>query len=787
MNGATEATLAELLRVAQEQNANMERLTELMNGRSRSGGGGGGGLADMARNIPLVSTAFAVAGAAVSAVSSVFEMLGNVVGKMVDGVGSAIKGLWSFSQKAMEGTARMSDLFDAFGKLPFFIGELFQVGAGLLRILEKLTDEYIMMSKVGAGFTGGLTEMRDVAQNLGIAFVDLTAMTSKNSQELAAAGLTVSGGFRKFVNGMDVLMGPDSQFRNSMFALGVSSKEAGEYMMTMMKLNQSQIRTGKMDAESLGRQTKDYIEKLDDLTRLTGIHRDQVNEIIKKQADDATMENFLATLSPDKAADIRQLMALSTVKMGKEYTENVLRPQILGMAQGITGPVNAVGAEIAVATNGASVTMFENIKRVLESNVKDKGKMMFEALGGIALSAKQQADLLLKSGLSAADVLKIENTMLQFGTAYATGAATAYASSEKERKAAQARADAQVELMTMQENMIRFGNSLTMFLASIAKTWGPTLITIGNFIMVELLSGLAKFLTWIKSPEVQQAWNTIVEFFNDVILPKLKAIGAWFGETWDQLVKAWTKDGISGVMVVMRDRIEDGIKNIWAQIQKIWEIVSPGLIKIWDNDIKPVIVKLWNDLFNAMMNTIKNYLFGEKTSGTEGGAARQQQYNDVDKRNQSSFTWYEKANQQILNLNDALFSLWDKDLGERVRNARIARQTEIINERNKTPGFGGIGSRAGGGMVNPGTYLVGEKGPELLSVGASGNVITNENLQKLLNKLAGESDNNYIASALEELNNTMKRIENYSASTTDNTRRAVGAIAQISGDIMPTI
>lgn len=765
----------------------MEKLNELLSGRSRSGGqgGSGGGLADLAKNIPLVSTAFNVLGAAVSAIGSVFEMLGNVVGKMVDGVGSAIKGLWSFSQKAMDGTARMSDLFDAFGKLPFFIGELFQIGAGLLRVLEKLTDEYIMMSKVGAGFTGGLTQMRDMAQNLGIGFADLTAMTAKNSQMLAASGLTVSGGFRKFVNGMDVLMGEGSQFRNSMFALGVGSKEAGEYMMTVMKLNQTQMRNGQMDAQALGRQTKDYIENLDQLTRLTGLHRDQVNELIKKQADDAIFENFLATLAPDKAADIRQLMALSTVKMGEEYTKNVLRPQLLGMAQGITGPVNAVGAEIAVATNGASVSMFENIKRVLDSNVKDKGKMMFEALGGIALEGKKQQDLLLKSGLSAADILKIPNTMLQFGTAVATGADKAYAAAEKEQKAAQARADAQIELMTMQENMIRFGNKLTMLLADIAKMWGPTLITIGTWIMETLMVYLVKFINWLKSPEVKEAWANITRFFNEVILPKLGLIYDWFTETWRQLKAAWDGDKPGEVIEVLKRRLADGMKNIWEDMQKIWKIVSPGLIKIWDTDIKPVIIKLWNELFNAMMNKIKDFVFGEKPdTSTPEGKSRQQDLDNLDARNQRNMPWYEKANQQILLLNDQLFSWWDKDLGQRVKNSRIARQTEIMNDRLGTTVHG----RASGGLVDPGTYLVGEKGPELLELGASGNVTSNNDLKTLLKTMSqAASANNATSASLEELNNTMRLLVRHAADTSDYSRRTVGAIARISGDIMPTI
>lgn len=784
MNGATEHTLAELLRVAQEQNANMERLASLMSGRSGSGGSGGGGLGDMAKNIPLVSTAFSIAGAAVSAVGSVFEVLGNVVGKMVTGIGSAVKGLWSFSQKAMDGTAKMSDLFDAFGKLPFFIGEFFQIGAGLLRVLEKLTSEFVMMSKVGAGFTGGLTEMRQVAQGLGIGFADLAAMTGKNSQMLAESGLTVSGGFRKFVRGMDVLMGEGSQFRNSMFALGVSSKEAGEYMMTMMKLNQTQIRTGKMDAESLGRQTKEYIENLDQLTRLTGIHRDQVNEIIKKQADDATMENFLATLGKDEAADIRQLMALSTIKMGKEYTENVLRPQILGMAQGITGPVNAVGAEIAVATNGASVTMFANIKRVLESNVKDKGKMMFDALGGIALEGKKQADLLLKSGLSAADVLKIPNTILQFGTALATGAATAYETVEKEQKTAQERKAAAVELMAMQERMIRFGNSITLVLAKIAEDWGPTFVKIG----LMLMGKLTEFVNWLGSKEVQQMWTKVIDFFDKVVLPKLGLIYDWFGETWRQLVAAWGNNGPKAIIEVLKDRLADGMNNIWKDMQAIWKVVSPGLIAIWDKDIKPVIISLWNTLLDSMLssvnNAIKNWLYGP---AIEDDKDREDLKGNA-KRNEKDMGMLDYGKDLYLKANEALVGalswtgLLADDAADRMYKQRVIDQNTDYWKKNPPQG------RAGGGLVDPGTYLVGERGPELLELGASGNVTNNNDFNALLNKMAqAASANNATSASLEELNNTMRLLVRHAADTSDYARRTVGAIAQISGDIMPTI
>lgn len=786
MNGATEHTLAELLRVAQEQNANMERLASLMSGQSSGGsGGGGGGLAGMAKNSSLVSAAFSVAGAAVSAVGSVFEVLGNVVGKMVEGVGSAIKGLWSFSQKAMDGTARMSDLFDAFGKLPFFIGELFQIGAGLLRVLEKLTDQYIMLTKVGAGFTGGLTEMRDVAQNLGIGFADLAAMTAKNSQALADAGGTVSNGFRKFVRGMDTLMGEGSQFRNSMFALGVGSKEAGEYMMTVMKLNQTQMRNGQMDAASLGKQTKDYIENLDQLTRLTGLHRDQVNELIKKQADDQIFENFKATLSTEKAKEITNLLAMSTAQMGAEYTENVLKPQLMG----IEGPINEASQKIAVATQGASIEMGRKIMDIQNSNMsaQEKMKQTYLVFGQIAVQGKKLTDQMgAQARMDGMPTLNRE--MLKFALLMTSGGEAAYVAMMKEQDITKKNQGVNVDLMAAQEQMIKIGNEMTLMLADIAQKFGPDLIKIGVWIMTNLFEGLGKFIKWLKSDEVKEAWTMVTWFFSNVVLPKLGKIYDWFAETWSQLKAAWGEDGPDEIMQVLKERLSDGMNNIWEDMQEIWAAVSPGLLKIWDTDIAPVIVKMWNSLLDYLLpaidNAIKNWLFGSKIENAK--EEKKLKSDDRDHTIQSSFgglvyQQYREIKEATVGAITSLFGGDGDAVKERMFKSRVLEQNE---ERSRVRT---AGTRAGGGLVDPGTYLVGEKGPELLSVGASGNVITNENVQKLLNRLAGDYDNNNRSAALEELNNTMKQLVRHAADTSDYARRTVSAIAQISGDIMPTI
>lgn len=51
--------------------------------------------------------------------------------------------------------------------------------------------------------------------------------------------------------------------------------------------------------------------------------------------------------------------------------------------------------------------------------------------------------------------------------------------------------------------------------------------------------------------------------------------------------------------------------------------------------------------------------------------------------------------------------------------------------------FKGIGKRANGGYTAPGNYLVGERGPELLSVGATSHVTNNAQLRGLRGSAGG--------------------------------------------------
>ena len=59
--------------------------------------------------------------------------------------------------------------------------------------------------------------------------------------------------------------------------------------------------------------------------------------------------------------------------------------------------------------------------------------------------------------------------------------------------------------------------------------------------------------------------------------------------------------------------------------------------------------------------------------------------------------------------------------------------------------------RADGGATTPGSYVVGERGPEILNLGTTGDVISNDNLTKML---ASTSNQNGMKESIDQLNTT---------------------------------
>lgn len=777
MNGATEATLAELVRIAEQQNVNLERLNSLLSRGAGSGGGGGGGaVGGLLSSIPLLSTGFDILKGAASLVGSAFEMVGSIIGKLVSGITDTIGNLFKFSLMAMEGTAKLSDLYMAFKDLPFGLGLIAQGFSHLLKILEKAVVEFQSMANAGATFTGSLTDLRVKAAMVGMTLQEFSKTVQSNSELFANFGGTVQSGVNKFTTAMGAFR-PGGQFASTINSLGLTTADAAEYMVTMMKVQQGLTKSGQVDSASLSKMTKDYIVELDGLAKLTGIHRDQLNESVKRAADDQVWMTFIDSLDPKERAAKMEALAIAEATMGKEYADTVVKAQL----RGIDAPLNAAAEKMAVASNGASVQIGAALRRISESGMSaaEKSRAMIAEFAKVGIATSQFTKGLGKEMQAVAGEM-IPQGVLKFGRALGAAGNDVDAYQAKMRAEQEALKNSPAgALIAAQEKIKAFGADLTIMMSRLAEMVLPTLIVWGNKV-IDWMSGLAsnygpKLIEWI---------NTAVELFQKYVMPKLVKIGDWIAETWDKLVVAGQK-GPKEFFEVLKERFFNGMNNVWDDLKRLWKAVEPTFLKIWNEDLKPAMLNAFNSVADWLIagmrknSRIARFLFNE----TDSEVADREKAELADLRKN-------RKNLEAQSIAPAGFD----ELGFGAI-AQVQAEESLARLKALEKKYGYVdearpqryGARASGGLVNPGTYLVGERGPELVSVGSDGNVITNENLQQLLAKMANNQDNKNLVTLMEALNNNMKQLNGYARETAEYTRRTVGEIAGLSPNLLPQI
>ena len=301
MNGATEATLQDLLRAAEARNVTLEKiLAALTSGAGGGGGGGGaaGGLAGIAKSAGPASAALSALGTVVggvgSLIGSVLGVMGNILGKVVTGLTDTARHLKDLAIQAAEGTVRMSELFNAFRDLPFFLGNLASLFSGIIGYYERQLDVYVKLTQSGASFSGSLDIMRAAAAKSNLTLSEFSSVVSANSEVFAMMGDTVQGGITRFADAQSKLMGPGSKYYESIIGLGVTNEQAAKYMTSTIIAQGYMNNKQKLTTEQLAAQTYSYIVQLDTLSKLTGKRKEQVDEEVRRYEQQGKVQAYLA-------------------------------------------------------------------------------------------------------------------------------------------------------------------------------------------------------------------------------------------------------------------------------------------------------------------------------------------------------------------------------------------------------------------------------------------------------------------------------------------------------------
>lgn len=744
MNGATEATLHELLATAQSMNINLAMLNNLV----KSSGGAGGAAVSPA--LPTATSLNALSIAA-KAAGAVFSTIGGILGKVIGGFADTGKNLVDFGKKAMEGTARLSDLFAAFKDLPFFLGSIASLFSDLIKNAEQLLGTYQNLSNSGASFGGDLFKMQQAAAAGYMSLQQLSLIVSKNSDLFATMGGNVQAGIDKFIVTHATLMGPNSPYAKSIMGLGVTADETSQYLISVMKSQGIMGRQGASDSDRLAKFTSIYITELDTLSKITGKRRDQIDAEVQKAEEDQIWQTFVDSLTPTEQEKAK-LMLATAAPFGKGAVD-----QIKGTLRGLDTPMTEYSRNLAISSNGISL-QGEEIRTAFRST-------------GVSVEQAGKAALVQQMNISAATGEFVDG----LGTAsQAAGVGIDMVSGEHQRlarilKQSNGNIDAALELAAEQQNTQQKGSAAALAAAEQnIKTFGSQISGLVSTVLAPLTNKLGALGSGITSALTS---FTKTEEFKAAV----EKITDWFTTTFTMLSTSFEKSGFKGLFETIVERTIDGFTSVWATIK-------PGLLTIWES-MKPAIIKMFSEVFDL----IKEAIIGPKIT-----SANQASYEKQNELNKSVMTMSERLSTSTAEFLEGFAGMFDSEFAKRIAASRIQGQTEAglttgrLTGDMARPSIGASmpvpPNRATGSLGMTGNLFENFGKETAVNLHGTEAVVTPGQMSDIINNTATAGQNN-LAATIEQLHSVNSQMLAYLKQTAENTRRTYDATKSLNGDL----
>ena len=692
---------------------------------------------------------------AASLVGAVFETIGNIVGKVVTGLVNTVENLKEFAKSAAMGTAKLSDLYDAFKDLPFFIGTVAHIFADIIRYSEQLLVTYQQLTKVGAGFSGDLFKMREAAARSGLSMQEFADVISNNSQVFASMGLSVQAGIDKFTQASGALIGPGSKFSKDLLGLGYTARDIADGLTTVLARETASGLKNGLTADQLADRTKNYLTELDELAKVTGKNREEQDKKNKELANDQSFQIFRAQLSEGSKATLDSLTTLGSA-LGPGVEE-----AIKGGAQGLIAPMTDAGIDFQTTSRGMYTEIATTVRNLIQSGVPidqarqiinekltKAGRNMAEFSGGLNDQTRALTANMLNSNSEMARIgiiMKRDNVTFEEALRQA-----------RDLQKDQAKGNAG-SLATAEQNIRNFGNVIMGFVSQILSPVTNVLADWGKRITEWMTDGSGK---------LTEKFQGVVDWFKNNLEPAIKEVEKWFIETFEYLTKNdnksfWTKLG---------EKVSEGLSIIWKTLEPAFQVM-------WDK-VEPVIERAFSLMIDKMWEIIIDKLnpLSDSQNTKDWKKATEDTLKRSDELGKSFKQFLDQQKQQAVDAVGPDGIPYIKDDYQYLQDFQKGEGKKFYPSLNQTAPEG----KATGGPIRAGQYLVGEKGPELINTASSGNVITNDNINALMAR-ASESDKT-LTRLMEMLNIQNRQIVSLMSEMTDYTKRNNDALQDIAGD-----
>ena len=225
------------------------------------------------------------------------------------------------------------------------------VGEFVTAEMQKTVEAFQTLGDVGAISAGGVSALRDSAQEAGLSFRQLAEITKSNGQTLAFAFGSTSKGLESIAD----LTTAAEPFRRELLALGFGISEQTEVFTDFIDISRRLGRAQSNDYRMLASGAAEYAKRLDRLSRLTGASTDAIQAELDAQQTNIRFRRALRDL-PDITQDAISNVGIVISKVGND-------PALTqGFQDMVAGFGTQAARDFAIATGNVGPAVVEQLK-----------------------------------------------------------------------------------------------------------------------------------------------------------------------------------------------------------------------------------------------------------------------------------------------------------------------------------------------------------------------------------------------------------------------------------------
>jgi hypothetical protein len=310
---------------------------------------------------------------AVDAFGTAAKYGASKVGDAIAGVGEAISGLSTFLGPkgkivgmVVGGVANITgNIMKKYGESAVEFAQMY--GKFALDEVQRVSSSFREIANVGGLAGTSIDGFAESARGLGLSMDQYAKLIGRNSEGLAAAGVTVSGGARV----LQQITTAGTEFEDKFLKLGFSFEQQSEFSAKFLATQRNLTKINFNDTKALSEANRKYLEQIDELARLTGQSRDKVASELEAMSRELRFGATLAIAEQKGTADaITKTAKLLETQGSKELAEgfkDIFGGATTERAQALMAATNNRAAIIAEQLENGQITSAEAMRQFQEA------------------------------------------------------------------------------------------------------------------------------------------------------------------------------------------------------------------------------------------------------------------------------------------------------------------------------------------------------------------------------------------------------------------------------------